>query len=474
MRRSAARVAGAVVAGAALTLSGCLMGPNYQRPKLAVPPSYRGAPAASAASASTPAALAGLGAEHWFQLFPDPVLQRLERTAMQNNYDVRIAATRVLEAQQEAGITRADEFPLADVNASGVSEHNPKIAPPIQGYSAGYGALNLSLVWNLDFWGRYRRATEAAREQWLATQWGQRAVVSSVVAQVAAAYFGLRQMDDALAIARRTLAARQQSLHLTQVLAANGSASDLELSQSQELVAQAAETVPELERESAQQENLLSTLLGSNPGPIPRGEPLMAQPNPPSVPPGLPSTLLERRPDIRQAEDELMAANAEVGVARASLFPNIRLTGDGGAESNALNRLFTGVGKQWDLAVGLTQPVFAAGALRATVRLSEAQKQQLLLSYEQTVQQAFRQVSDALVALQKDHQFRQQQQLLVQAAQRASTLSNTLYQNGGGSFLQVLVAEDEAFSAELNLSQAELNERLALVALYNALGGGWQ
>ncbi|MGH9534726.1 MAG: efflux transporter outer membrane subunit [Terriglobales bacterium] len=462
---------GAPALGAALALSGCLMGPSYHRPKLAVPPSYRNAPA-TAASPAGPAAAGGLGAESWARLFRDPVLQQLERTALKNNYDVRIAAARVLEAQQEAGITRANEFPFVDANASATGELNPKIAPPIQGYRARYGALNLSLVWNLDFWGRYRRATEAARDQWLATRWGKRAVESSVVAQVAAAYFQLRELDDALAISRRTLASRQQSLHLTRVLEAHGSASELELSQSQELVAAAAETIPDLERQSVQEEDLLSTLLGENPGPIPRGAPLAAQPNPPSVPAGLPSTLLERRPDIREAEDQLMAANADVGVAQASLFPNIRLTGDGGVESDALHRLFTAAGKQWSLAAGLTQPVFAAGALRASVRLSEAQKQEMLLTYEQTVQQAFRQVSDELVALQKDHQFRQQQQRLTQAAERAAQLANVLYKNGGGSFLQVLVAEDDAFSAELNLSQAELNERLAVVALYNALGGG--
>lgn len=465
----ASRYAAAAVFVLAAALAGCLMGPNYQRPAAAVPPAYR-APGAAAVSGPE----AGLGGEKWTQLFPDPVLQKLIHTALTRNYDVRIAATRLLEAQEQAGITRAAEFPAAAVEAGVVSERNPQTAHNLNAYSTGYGHLNLDVIWNLDFWGRYRRATEAARDQWLATQWGQRAVVSSVVAQVAAGYYQLRQLDDALAIAQQAVAARQESLRLTQVLAKYGSASELDVSQAQELLAQAGATVPDLQRRIAQQEDLLSTLIGDNPESIPRGAPLTAQPNPPAVPAGLPSTLLERRPDVRQAEAELMAANAEIGVARASLFPNITLTGSGGAESYALNRLFTGSGKQWNLAANLVQPVFAAGSLRAGVRLSEAQKQQMLLGYQQTLQQAFRQVSDALVELHRDHETRAQQQQLAAAAAKAEQLSNILYKNGGGSYLQVLVAETNSFNARLALSQAELNERLALVELYNALGGGWQ
>lgn len=451
------------------TLGGCLMGPNYQRPPVAAPPAYRNAPPAAASAGA-----ASLGDEKWSALFQDPVLQQLERTALRQNYDLRIAAARVLAAQEEAGITRAAEFPQASLNASTVDERNPKISRVFPSYGAKFGVLNLSALWNLDFWGRYRRATEAARDQWLATQWGQRAVQTSVVAQVAAAYFQLRQLDDALALARRTLAARKDSLRLTQVLEANGSASQLDLAQAQELVSQAGEAVPDLERQVAQQEDLLSTLLGENPQAIPRGLALDREPNPPAVPPGLPSALLERRPDVREAEAVLMAANAEIGVARAAMFPNIALTGDAGTESYALNRLFTGSSKQWNLAADLTQPVFEAGSLRAAVRYTEAEKQQMLLSYEQTVQQAFRQVSDALVGLRKSHEYREQQQALTAAAEQAAQLSQTLYTHGGGSYLQVLVAQTNAFTAQLNLSQAELSERLALVELYGALGGGWQ
>lgn len=450
------------------TLGGCLLGPSYHRPAVAAPAAYRGAAMAS------PAAPASLGNEKWFTLFQDPVLQKLIRTALANDYNVRLAATRVLAAQQQAGITRAGEFPFAAVDAGGTALRNPRTSRALPSYRTRYGRLNLDVLWNLDFWGKYRRATEAARDQWLAAQWGRRAVMSSVVAQVASGYFQLRQLDAALAIARKTVAARQDSLRLIQVLDRYGSASDLDVSQAQELESQAAETIPDLERQIAQQENLLRTLLGENPGPIPRGAALTAQPNPPAVPAGLPSALLERRPDIRQAEMQLAAANAEIGVAKAALFPNITLTASGGVESYALNQLFSPAGRQWNVAGDLLQPVFAAGSLRAGVRLSEAQKQAMLLSYEQTIQNAFAQVSDSLVALQKDHQFRRQQQSLTQAAEKAEQLSQVLYQHGGGSFLQVLVAETNSFSAQLNLSQAELNERLALVALYNALGGGWQ
>jgi len=459
----------AIAAAGAVLLGGCLMGPDYQRPAISTPTVYRGAPPEPRTGVA-----GSIGDEKWVDLFQDPVLRQLEQQALQRNYDIRIAATRVLEAQQEAGIVRAAEFPEVNANADAITQRNPKIASAINGYSTRFGELNLSVLWNLDFWGRYRRTTEAARDQWLATQWGQREVVSSVVAQVASGYFQLRQLDDALALAHKALAARQDSLRLTNILEQHGSASQLDVSQAQELVSQAGETIPDLERQIAQQENAISTLTGANPGVVPRGAALEAQPNPPAVPPGLTSEILERRPDVRQAEAALMAANAEIGVARAAMFPNISLTGDGGLESFALNHLFTSAGRQWNFGADLVQPVFAAGSLHAAVRLTEAEKQQMLLTYGQTVQQAFRQVSDSLAALQRDHEFRQQQQTLTESAEKAEQLSNLLYRHGGGSFLQVLVAETNSFSAQLNLSQAELNERLALVQLYNALGGGWQ
>ena len=267
-----------------------------------------------------------------------PCLTQLIHTALQQNYDVRIAATRVLEAQAQLGITRANQFPSASVGAGVFSQQNAKVSSLFPAYEVNAGQLNLSVIWNLDFWGKYRRQTEESRAQLLATKWGQQAVISSLVANVATAYFQLRALDAELEIAKRTLGSRQQSLQLTQVLETHGSASDLDVSQSEQLVYTASETIPDLERQIEQQENALSILLGENPGSIPRGNTLTEQPVPDSVPTGLPSELLERRPDVREAEANMMAANAQIGVAKASFFPSISLTGTGGLESNALHQ----------------------------------------------------------------------------------------------------------------------------------------
>jgi outer membrane protein, multidrug efflux system len=448
--------------------AGCAMGPNYRRPSAKVPTDYRGAMPDQATTA------ASLGNEKWWDLYQDPVLTELIHTALEKNYDARIAATRVLEAQAALGITRSNQFPSASVGASIYSQQNAKVSSVLPGYEVNAGQLNLSAIWNLDFWGKYRRQTEEARAQLLATKWGQQAVISSLVANVATAYFQLRALDSELEIAKRTLGSRQQSLQLTRVLATHGSASDLDVSQSEQLVYTASGTIPDLERQIEQQENLLSILLGENPGSIPRGLPLTEQPVPETVPAGLPSELLERRPDIREAEANIMAANAQIGVAKASFFPSLALTGTGGLESNALNRFLQQPSQTWSAAFSISQPVFEGGRLRSQLRLSRAQWQETVLSYQQTVQNALQQVSDSLVASQKNREFREQQELLVQAAERSDRLSMFLYKQGGASYLQVLTNETNYFSAELNLVQAQLNERLALVQLYQALGGGWQ
>jgi multidrug efflux system outer membrane protein len=453
-----------------LVLTGCAVGPNYKRPTIDTPVAYRGGsdrPAAAGAARS-------LGDESWSQVFDDPVLQQLIRTALQQNFDLRIAATRILQAQAQLGITRAAEFPLVAAGANIFSERNPAISSTIPVSRADAGQVDLSVVWNLDFWGKYRRETEAARASLLASQWGGRAVLASVVSSVASGYFQLRELDLALQLSKSTLDSRQHSLRLINVLAKNGSASMLDVRQSEELVYTAAQTISELELQIAQQENALSVLLGNAPAEVLRGRGLTEQPNPSIVPAGLPSQLLERRADIREAEENLVAANATIGVARAALFPSITLTGTGGFESNTLGKLFDSSAQLWNGVAALTQPVFAAGSIRAGVRLAEAQQQQMLLSYEQTIMNAFRQVSDSLVAYQKGREFREQQELLTRAAQDTDRLSNLLYQHGGVSYLQVLTSETNYFSAQLNLAQAQLNERLALVQLYAALGGGWQ
>jgi multidrug efflux system outer membrane protein len=449
-------------------LAGCAVGPKYKRPAVNMPTDYRAA--MSAQTLATPS----LGNENWWQVYQDPVLVELIHTALDQNYDVRIAATRVLEAQQQLAITHSDQLPSAGVGADLFSQQNAKVAKPFPAYQVNAGELDLSVIWNLDFWGKYRRETEQARAQLLATEWGRQAAISSLVANVATEYFQLRALDSDLDIAKRTLASRQQSLELTRVLASQGSASDLDVSQSQQLVYAASETIPDLDRQIEQQENLLRILLGENPGSIARDRPLTEQPVPQSVPAGLPSELLERRPDVRQAEQNVVAANAQIGVAKASLFPSISLTGTGGLESNALNRFISAPAQSWNAALDVSQPVFEGGALRAGVRLTRAQWQETVLSYQQTVQSALHQVSNALIAYQKDQDFRGQQEQLTQAAERSDQLSLVLYRNGGASYLQVLTSETNYFAAELNLVQAELDERLALVQLYEALGGGWQ
>ena len=452
---------------AAVLLGGCAVGPNYKRPAVNVPTDYRGAMPAQTDATS-------LGNEKWWDVYQDPVLTQLIHTAIQQNYDVRIAATRVLEAQAQVGITRANQLPSASLGANIYSQQNAKVSNVFPAYDVNAGELNLSVIWNLDFWGKYRRQTEAARAQLLATEWGQRAVLSSLVANVATAYFQLRALDSELEISQRTLASRQESLKLTEFLESHGSNSGLDVSQSQQLVYTASETIPDLERQIQQQENVLSVLLGENPHSIPRGHALIEQPVPQNVPPGLPSELLERRPDVRQAEEMMVAANAQIGVAKASFFPNLSLTGLGGLESNALHQFITAPSETWYAAFNVSQPLFQGGALRSGLRLSRAQWQETVLSYQQTVQNAFEQVSNSLVASQKDREFREQQELLTQAAQQTDQFSEVLYKNGGASYLQVLTSETNYFSAELNLVEAQLNERLALVQLYQSLGGGWQ
>ena len=452
----------------AVLLAGCAVGPNYKRPAVTVPTDYRDAMPAPNRPVSS------LGNENWWQVYQDPVLVQLIHTALRQNYDVRIAATRVLEAQAQLGITRANQLPSASVGANVYSQQNAKVSNLFPAYEVNAGQLNLSVLWNLDFWGKYRRQTEAARARMLASEWGQRAVMSSLVANVAASYFQLRALDTELDIAKRTLASRQQSLELTRVLVRHGSASDLDVSQSEQLVYTASETIPDLERQIQQQENMLSILLGENPNAIPRGLPITDQPVPDNVPAGLPSELLERRPDVREAEENVVAANAQIGVAKASFFPSFSLTGTGGLESNALNRFLSQPSQTWYAAFSVSQPLFEGGRLRSGLKLARAQWQESVLSYQQTVQDALEQVSNALVAYQKDRDFRSQQELLTQATQRSDQLSVVLYKQGGASYLQVLTSETNYYSAELNLVQAQLNERLALVQVYQALGGGWQ
>jgi len=449
--------------------SGCAVGPNYKRPSVSVPDTYRGAEPQEAPQPAT----ASLGDQKWWELFQDQQLQDLIHTALRQNYNVWIAAARILQAQAQVGITRADGLPTINTGAQSFDQRSPR-TKLFHEYETSAHQVDLSLAWDLDFWGKYRRANESARASLLATQWAREAVISTLVSDVAAAYFQLRELDLQLEISRRTLASRQNSLKLTQVLAKGGGTSMLDVRQAEQLVFTAAETIPDLERRIEQQENFISTLLGNNPGPIARGTKLTDQPHSPDVPAGLPSTLLERRPDIREAEAQLMAANAQIGVAKAAYFPQITLTADGGFQSSALTSLFTGPAGLWSFGGSLVQPIFAGGRIRSGVRFSEARQQETLLIYEQTIQQAFRGVSDALVEYRKDREFREQQQQLALSAQEAANLSEMRYRGGATSYLEVLTNETNYFDAELGLAQAQLNELLGLVSIYRNLGGGWQ
>jgi outer membrane protein, multidrug efflux system len=454
---------------AALLLSGCTVGPNYKRPTVAVPGSYRGTISDEAAQTK----LAALGDQKWWDVFQDAQLRTLIRTALTQNYDSRIAASRVLEAQAQLGITRADQFPSVGAGA-GISDTRNSQSKFLPAFETSTGQVNLAAAWELDFWGMYRRATEAARANLVASEWARREVLSTLVANVASAYFQLRALDLQLEISKRTLNSRQESLRLTRILADGGSTTLLDVRQAEQLVFTASAEIPVLEQQIEQQENFLSILLGQNPNDIPRGQTLTEQRQPPEVPAGLPSALLERRPDIQQAEAQLVAANAEIGVARSAYFPQISLNGAGGFQSSALTSLFTGPAGAWSFGASLTQPIFTGGRLRSQVRLAEARQQTAVLSYQQSIEGAFRDVSDALVAYRKTREFRTQQELLFRSAEDAARLSHMRYNGGVTGYLEVLTNETNSFSAELGVVRAQLNELLAVVQLYQALGGGWE
>lgn len=466
--RAALRPMVLVCVGAAW-LAGCAVGPNYHRPSTDAPASYRGLTPEEAAKTDS----ASLADQKWWEVFQDKELQELIRTALQKNYDARIAAARVLEAQAQLGITRANQFPSLS-GGGNITNVRDAADGPIPSFEVTQGQVTASAAWNIDFWGQYRRATEEARANLLASEWARQEVIATLVANVAGGYFQLRELDLELEISQHTLDSRKQSLELTRQLTEHGLDTMLDQRQAEELVYTAGAQVPDLERQIEQQENSLSILLGNNPGAIPRGLPLTDQPHAPEVPAGLPASLLERRPDIREAEENLIAANAQIGVARAAYFPQISLTGEGGYQSSALNSLFTGPAGLWTLAGSLTQPIFEGGRLKNGVRLAEAQRQEMILTYQKTIQGAFRDVSNALIAYRKDREFRIQEEQLTASAQDAAQLSETRFRAGVTDYLEVLTNETNAFNDELALAQAQLNELQALVQLYQALGGGWE
>jgi outer membrane protein, multidrug efflux system len=454
---------------AILFLGGCTLGPKYNRPAADVPATFRGLPDNPSADLTATSA----GDVAWATYFQDVQLQSLIQTALKNNFDLRIAATRVLQAQAVVGITRADQYPNVSGGAmlGSTRTSRSRVFPENE---VTNGQLTVNATWSLDFWGKYRNATASARASLVASEWGQREVVTTLISSVAAAYFTLRAYDLQLEISEDALQARQESLRLTTALANGGATSLLDVRQAEQLVYTASSEIPDLQRLIQQQENFISILIGSNPASVPRGLALIAQPHAPQIPAGLPSALLERRPDIRQAEEQLIAANFQIAVARAAYFPDISLTAAPGLQSDALTNLFSGPAGIWTFAASAVQPIFTAGRIHSNIVLTQAQRDQALLSYQQTIQGAFRDVSNALIGYQKDQEFRTQQDLLTEAAKDAARLSNIRYNGGATSYLEVLTNETNYFSARLNQAQAELNELLSYVQLYQSLAGGWQ
>lgn len=461
----------ALLLGIALLLAGCKVGPNYARPQVTAPPSYRGADGAAISSPDPES----LGDQDFARVFREPELQQLIRTALENNYDVRIAAKRVLEQEAQLRITRSQLFPTVGVGGSGIGADLPSsLGSGLPSGSTVAGSFNLSAAWNPDFWGLYRRQSEAARAQLLAQTWAQRAVRMTLVQQVANAYFQLRALDAQLDIAKETLKTRQESVALTKTLESGGSVPLSDLREAEELQYTASAQIPQIEQQIQQQENGLRLLLGQDPGPVLRNDVNALNPPPQDLPVGLPSRLLERRPDILQAEQQLIAANAQIGVARAQFFPQLSISGSGGVGGDSLSSIFDPDSKLIYGIGSLTQPIFQGGKLRGQLQLSQHEKEEMVLNYQKTIAGAFRDVSNALIAVNKQHAAREQQEKLVAAARDATQLARTRYQGGATSYLEVLTTDSNLFSAQLNLVNTQEGEALSLVQLYSALGGGWQ
>lgn len=473
---AAARTALAALAVlATLGVIGCAVGPNYQRPATEVPGAHR----RSASDSAPPGGTNSIGQLGWWETFQDPRLTAYLGEALTNNWDVKIAAARVLQAEAAARITRSQYFPSVaaggDLVTRRTSETGPARIPPGVDPQQGYGDVFVSMAaYEVDLWGRLRRANEAARARLLSTVEAEATVRQTLVASVASTYLQLLELDLELEIARRTLAVRTNSLGLTRARQEGGVASMQDVHQAQILVSTAEASIADTSRRIEQKENELGILLGRNPGTITRGIPLIQSPLRAEVPAGLPSSLLEQRPDLRSAEQQLIAANADIGQAKAAFYPQLTLTGFYGFQTVALSDLLTGPSQAWQFGPALTVPLFTGGRLRGNLKLAEAQFQEAVAVYQRTVQNAFREVSDSLIAYQRSREFRARQEERTQAHRSATELAGVRYEGGVTSYLEVLYNEQELFTAELALAQARLNELLSVVSLYRSLGGGWQ
>ena len=459
---------GLLVALLPALLAACTLGPDYKRPEVPLPSVYRGL---DPTAPGDPGSLSDLA---WWTIFQDETLQALIRTALEQNYDLRVAAARIQDAQAQFVATRSFQFPTIDGTAQAPYSTTFGDRPPLFTLENSFvpqGALTLSF--ELDFWGRWRRATEAARADLLATEEARHVVLSDLVAGVAIAYFQLRSLDLSLEIAQRTVGSRRNSLQLVQLREQGGVVSMMDVYQAETLLSGALRAIPDFERQIEQTENFISVLLGRLPGPIARGRTLDGQISLPSLPAGLPAALLERRPDVRVAEAQLIAANARIGVAKSEFFPRIMLIGNIGVAGGVQNSVSFGPMGFFGIGPTLTVPIFNMGRVQAGVDSAEARVQETVARYQQTVQQAVRDVSDGLIGYRKRQEARREQEALVQVLRNSTALSSIRYDGGVTSYLEVLDNERQLFTSELDLAQAQRDELVAVVQLYRALGGGW-
>src|ERR1700691_6089362 len=450
-----------------LGLCGCLMGPNYHRPATSLPVEFPGAPATNESIAD----------QKWFELFQDTTLKQLVGTALETNFDIRIAAERVLEARAQYGITRANLFPTLDAQGSFTASRSSSIGsfpfPPGTPVAFSYTQAGLQLSWELDLWGRLRRLNEAARAQYLASEEARHGVIISLISDVMTTYFQVRELDLELEIAQHNNDVGRDNLRLIRERKARGAANGLEVQQAEQFLYTTTATIPSVERSIAQAEDALNLLLAKAPAEVPRGQTLEQITSAPDLPAGLPSALLERRPDIRQAEENLIAANAQIGAARALFFPQISLTGFLGGESQALTSLLSAPARMASIAPSALLPIFHAG-LRSGVRLTQAQQREMLITYQKTIYGALREVADALATHTRTREQRGEEEKLVKALSESVRLSTLRYRGGLDSYLQVLDSERDLFAGQLTLAQLRLLELQSVVQLYRALGGGWQ
>jgi len=448
-----------------LSLCACRVGPNYKRPALSVPDQYRNAPELTTQAPSGDQ----FAQMKWWAVFQDETLQALIKEALTNNYDMRIAASRVLQANASLGVTRANQFPQVN-GAFGITNERNTFYPN----APTFDIASLSLSYIVDFWGQYRRATEAARATLLATQYGQNAVQVTLISSVASDYFLLRQYDSQLSYAKQTVETDREILKLNEIKFKGGESAITDVYQAQTLLEQAEAEVISLEQLIPQTENNLSILLGRNPGEVARGLRLVDQPHLPAVPAGLPSALLQRRPDVRRAEENLVAANANVGVAKAAFFPQISLTGIFGAQSTAITSFLQGPATFWTLGGQVAQPLFQGGRIKSNYRLAWAQRDEAELIYKQTVLQAFGDVANSLVGYSQSRQYRVKIEEQTKTYQEMARLANVRFRGGVTSFLEVQYYEQQYFTSALNMSQAWYTELQNYVQLYQAMGGGWE